>query len=94
MRCVVVTEFLGKAAIWVSRHGCVLQDPELVYQQLTIDRLNVAASAAMYHRFDNFNDSYSPMASPNLRAIFMKTHNKIGGEYFAQLLHKVFSRLR
>ena len=43
-----------------------------------MDRLNVAASAAMFHRFDNFNDSYNPMGAPNLRGIFMKTGNKIG----------------
>ena len=43
-----------------------------------VDRLNVAASAAMFHRFDNFNDSYNPMGAPNLRGIFMKTGNKIG----------------
>ena len=69
-------------------------DKDQMYQQLTVDRLNVAASAAMFHRFDNFNDSYNPMANPNLRAIFMKTENKVEGQYFAELLHVVFERLR
>ena len=67
---------------------------EEAQRQLTIDRLNVAASQAMFHRFDNFNDTYNPLADPNLRAIFMKTRNKIQGEYFAQLMHTVFARMR
>ena len=69
-------------------------EKEEMYRQLTVDRLNVAASAAMFHRFDNFNDSYNPMANPNLRAIFMKTENKVDGQYFAELMHVVFERLR
>ena len=39
-------------------------------------------------------DSYNPMSNPNLRGIFMKTGNKIGGQYFAELMHIVFARLR
>ena len=34
------------------------------------------------------------MSNPNLRGIFMKTGNKIGGQYFAELMHIVFARLR
>ena len=48
----------------------------------------------MFKRFDNFNDSYNPLADPNLRAIFMKSSNKIEGEYFAGLCKTVFDRLQ
>jgi hypothetical protein len=46
-----------------------------------VDRLGVAASPDMFGRFDNFNDSYNPLSSRELRGIFMKTGNHIDGEY-------------
>eukprot|EP01047_Picozoa_sp_COSAG01_P052186 COSAG01_NODE_5465_length_4244_cov_54.041255_2_plen_72_part_00 len=49
--------------------------------ELTVDRLGVAASPDMFGRFDNFNDSYNPLSSRELRSIFMKTGNHIDGEY-------------
>ena len=30
-------------------------DEQEMYRQLTVDRLNVAANAAMFHRFDNLS---------------------------------------
>ena len=55
----------------------------------------MAASAKMFHRFDNFNDSYNPMGRSDLRSIFMKSSNLINGRFFAEVLRVVvFKRIR
>lgn len=56
---------------------------------VTTERLDVAASAKMFHRFDNFNDSYNPFGRGDLRTIFMKTSNFLNGRYFAEILRDV-----
>ena len=43
----------------------------------------------MFHRFDNFNDSYNPFGAKDLRTIFMKTSNHINGRYFSELISDV-----
>eukprot|EP00931_Biecheleriopsis_adriatica_P120200 TRINITY_DN95324_c0_g1_i1.p1 TRINITY_DN95324_c0_g1~~TRINITY_DN95324_c0_g1_i1.p1 ORF type:complete len:744 (+),score=141.55 TRINITY_DN95324_c0_g1_i1:41-2233(+) len=52
---------------------------------LTVDSLRTVADDHFYHRFDNFNDAYSPLGCADLRTIFLKHSNHIKGEYFAQL---------
>ena len=47
---------------------------------ITTESLDVAANASMFHRFDNFNDSYNPFGAKDLRTIFMKTSNHIQGK--------------
>lgn len=62
---------------------------------ITTERLDVAASAKMFHRFDNFNDSYNPFGKGDLRTVFMKSSNLLHGRYFAEILRDVvFSRVR
>jgi AMP deaminase len=57
--------------------------------EITTDRLDVAANASMFHRFDNFNDSYNPFGAKDLRTIFMKTSNHLNGLYFGELIRDV-----
>lgn len=75
-------------------HGnahCVVSDK---VHYITADRLSHAADATMFHRFDNFNDSYNPMGDADMRTVFMKTANKTGGDYFAASLKEmVFQNL-
>ena len=56
---------------------------------ITTESLDVAANASMFHRFDNFNDSYNPFGAKDLRTIFMKTSNHIQGKYFSELIRDV-----
>ena len=64
-------------------------------EHITTDRLDMAASAKMFHRFDNFNDSYNPMGRSDLRSIFMKTSNLNDGRFFAEINRDVvFKRVR
>ena len=51
--------------------------------------MDVAANSSMFHRFDNFNDSYNPFGAADLRTIFMKTSNHIGGRYFGEIIRDV-----
>ena len=59
---------------------------------LTIDAFNVLADYSVYQRFDNFNAKYSPFRMADLRRIFLKTSNCMGGRYFAELMKLVLSR--
>jgi len=59
---------------------------------LTIDAFNVLADYSVYQRFDNFNAKYSPFRMADLRRIFLKTNNAMGGRYFAELMKQVFNR--
>ena len=59
---------------------------------LTIDAFNVLADYSVYQRFDNFNAKYSPFRMADLRRIFLKTSNNMGGRYFAELMKLVLSR--
>ena len=59
---------------------------------LTIDAFSVLADYSVYQRFDNFNNKYSPFRMADLRRIFLKTTNHMGGRYFAELIKGVFDR--
>jgi AMP deaminase len=72
--------------------GEVFKDAGLDKDYLTIDAFNVLADYSVYQRFDNFNAKYSPFRMADLRRIFLKTNNHIGGRYFAELLKIVLNR--
>uniref|UniRef100_A0A3Q3WVG8 AMP deaminase n=1 Tax=Mola mola TaxID=94237 RepID=A0A3Q3WVG8_MOLML len=56
---------------------------------LTVDSLDVHAGRHTFHRFDKFNSKYNPVGASELREIYLKTDNLIGGEYFARLIKEV-----
>lgn len=70
----------------------VYKEAGLELDHLTIDAFNVLADYSVYQRFDNFNSKYSPFRMANMRRIFLKTENHIGGRYFAELLKIVLNR--
>nr|CCC92959.1 putative AMP deaminase [Trypanosoma congolense IL3000] len=59
---------------------------------LTVDQLNVQADHTLFERFDNFNNKYNPLESPDLRSLLLKTDNFMKGRYFAELIHDVFAQ--
>jgi len=72
--------------------GEVFQEAGLDKDYLTIDAFDVLADYSVYQRFDNFNAKYSPFRMADLRRIFLKSNNHIGGRYFAELLKIVLNR--
>jgi AMP deaminase len=70
----------------------VFDNAGLDRDHLTIDAFNVLADYSVYQRFDNFNAKYSPFRMADMRRIFLKTTNFIGGRYFAELLKIVLNR--
>ncbi|XP_029702115.1 AMP deaminase 3 isoform X2 [Takifugu rubripes] len=56
---------------------------------LTVDSLDVHAGRHTFHRFDKFNSKYNPVGASELREIFLKTDNLIGGDYFARIIKEV-----
>lgn len=70
----------------------VFQEAGIDKDHLTIDAFNVLADYSVYQRFDNFNAKYSPFRMADMRRIFLKTTNSIGGKFFAQLMKLVLSR--
>lgn len=59
---------------------------------LNIDSFAVLADYSVYQRFDNFNAKYSPFRMADMRRIFLKASNHMGGRYFAELLKIVMNR--
>ena len=57
--------------------------------QLHVDALRTVADDHFYHRFDNFNDAYSPLGCGDLRTVFLKSSNFINGVYFGELAKAV-----
>ncbi len=72
--------------------GEVFKEAGLDKDHLTIDAFDVLADYSVYQRFDNFNAKYSPFRMADLRRIFLKSKNHIGGRYFAELLKIVLNR--
>ncbi|KAG8524224.1 AMP deaminase 3 [Galemys pyrenaicus] len=52
---------------------------------LTVDSLDVHAGRQTFHRFDKFNSKYNPVGASELRDLYLKTENYLGGEYFARM---------
>ncbi|CAI9737662.1 AMP deaminase 2-like [Octopus vulgaris] len=61
--------------------------------ELNVDMLDVHADRNTFHRFDKFNAKYNPIGQSELREIFIKTDNHIGGKYFANVIKEVMSDL-
>jgi AMP deaminase len=71
----------------------VFEDAGIDKDHLTIDAFNVLADYSVYQRFDNFNANFSPFRMADMRRIFLKTSNHMGGRYFAELMKIVLNRL-
>jgi len=85
-----------EADVVVSKDGKTLsqvfQEAGLDEDHLTIDAFSVLADYSVYQRFDNFNAKYSPFRMADMRRIFLKTSNHMGGRYFAEMMKLVLSR--
>jgi Fructose-1,6-bisphosphate aldolase len=55
-----------------------------------VDALDVQAGHETYQRFDRFNKKYNPFSQTDLREIFLKSDNYIGGRYLAEITKEVF----
>jgi AMP deaminase len=55
--------------------------------------LNVLADKTTMHRFDRFNDKYSPLGDAALRTVFLKTDNQMGGRYLAEITRELLDDL-
>lgn len=82
-----------------EKDGCkrtlqeTFDDMGIGWTDLCIDRLQVWADKSCLHRFDRFNNKYSPMGQNELRTIFLKTDNAMGGRYLAELSREIISDL-
>lgn len=63
----------------------VFQRLNMTWMDLSLDALNVLADQTIMHRFDRFNNKYSPLGDAALRNIFLKTDNQMGGRYLAEI---------
>ncbi|CAJ1378715.1 unnamed protein product [Effrenium voratum] len=68
-------------------------DMGIGWTDLCIDRLQVWADKSCLHRFDRFNNKYSPLGQNELRTIFLKTDNAVGGRYLAELTKELICDL-
>ncbi|KAA0715336.1 AMP deaminase 3 [Triplophysa tibetana] len=81
----VVMEKNGKKMTLKQVFESLKMDP----YNLTVDSLDVHAGRQTFHRFDKFNSKYNPVGANELREIYLKGDNYIGGEYFARLIKEV-----
>lgn len=81
----IVLEKNGKKMTLKQVFESLKMDP----YDLTVDSLDVHAGRQTFHRFDKFNSKYNPVGANELRDIYLKTDNYIGGEYFARLIKEV-----
>jgi len=63
------------------------------WHDLSLDKLNVVADVTVFHRFDRFNEKYNPLNQPQLRTIFLKTDNDMGGRYMAEITRELLDDL-
>eukprot|EP00043_Microstomoeca_roanoka_P014282 m.141267 g.141267 ORF g.141267 m.141267 type:complete len:788 (+) comp15975_c2_seq3:138-2501(+) len=71
----------------------VFESLNLTAYDLSIDTLDMHADHSTFHRFDRFNLKYNPIGESRLREIFLKTSNKVGGKYFAEIVRQVIDDL-
>jgi len=57
--------------------------------ELSLDKLQMWADRTSLHRFDRFNNLYSPMGLSLLRTVFLKTDNDMGGRYLAEITREL-----
>nr|XP_020645581.1 AMP deaminase 3 isoform X3 [Pogona vitticeps] len=57
------------------------------------DFYNVRKDRQTFHRFDKFNSKYNPVGASELRDLYLKTENYLGGEYFARMVKEVAREL-
>ncbi|CAK0871905.1 unnamed protein product [Prorocentrum cordatum] len=71
----------------------VFQRSGITWMDLSLDRLNVLSDRTIMHRFDRFNNKYSPLGNAALRNIFLKTDNDMGGRYLAEITKELMADL-
>ncbi|XP_074740380.1 AMP deaminase 3 isoform X3 [Strix uralensis] len=85
----IVAEKKGKKMTLKQVFESLHMDP----YDLTVDSLDVHAGRQTFHRFDKFNSKYNPVGASELRDLYLKTENYIGGEYFARMVKEVAREL-
>ncbi|KAH0521118.1 AMP deaminase 3 [Microtus ochrogaster] len=84
-----VAEKLGRKITLRQVFDSLHMDP----YDLTVDSLDVHAGRQTFHRFDKFNSKYNPVGASELRDLYLKTENFLGGEYFARMVKEVAREL-
>ncbi|XP_038261446.1 AMP deaminase 3 [Dermochelys coriacea] len=85
----IVAEKEGKKMTLKQVFESLQMDP----YDLTVDSLDVHAGRQTFHRFDKFNSKYNPVGASELRDLYLKTENYLGGEYFARMVKEVAHEL-
>jgi len=65
---------------------CFVQVRDLSLQTLGVGD---GTDAAMWQRFDKFNEKYEPFGVKSLREIFLKHDNVVEGRFLAEITHEV-----
>jgi AMP deaminase len=58
----------------------------------TLNSLDTRADNT-FQRFDHFNAKYNPFGKSELREVFLKSNNFMGGKYYAELTQQLFDRM-
>ncbi len=55
---------------------------DLLPENLTVESMGVSGGSHMFHRFDHFNNAYSPFGYSDMRTVFSKVSNSQNGKVF------------
>ncbi len=80
---VVWKSFKGKENVTL---GQTFEMLGLGANSLNLDSLSVQAGEETYMRFDAWLDKYNPFGKAELRDLFLKHENDVGGRFFAELI--------
>lgn len=65
----------------------VFKSLNLTAFDLSLNTLDMTANNT-FHRFDRFNLKYNPAGQSKLREVFLKTDNRMGGKYVADITNE------
>ena len=71
----------------------VFKSLNLTAFDLSLNTLDMTANNT-FHRFDRFNLKYNPAGQSKLRDVFLKTDNRMGGKYIADITREVMNDLQ
>lgn len=61
-------------------------------ESFTLNSLDTRADNT-FQRFDHFNAKYNPFGKSELREVFLKSNNSMGGQYYAEITQQLFDKL-
>jgi AMP deaminase len=74
--------------------GQMMHKAGLSAEDINVETLDLHADETLFDRFDRFNAKYNPHGNSQLRTVFLKAENFMGGRYFAEMIKQLMGCVR